>query len=191
MQSPQATSTTLRFAFSGNAAGNLTTYEELPSISASGRRKGANVFKYEFMTQTQLGQLFGVTSHEIGKWLVEIGLRTDRKAPSHLAFDGDYVTQALGRNDCYNWVWHAGKTVAALEEAGHRRVPNPPPYLVDPPKLVGPFMTRENARNGIDVVNADGSVAIVVSGHRNAEFLVKVLNLADEKGVIARHFSKP
>ena len=147
------------------------------------------VFKYEFMTMTQIGQLFGVSSHQIGKWLVEIGLRTGGKSPSRAAFEYDFVTQAPSRNDCYNWVWNSARTVAALEKAGHERISNPPPYLVDPPKLNGPFKKRMNGQNGYDIVHGDGSVAIVVSGERNAEFLLRVLNLAHEKGTIARCLS--
>ena len=139
------------------------------------------MFKFEFMTQTQIGELFGVSSHQIGKWLVEIGLRTIKKYPSGLAFEGNFVSQAPSRNDGYNWVWHSAKTVAALEKAGHRRIPNPPLHLVEPPKLVGPFGKRGNFANGYDIVNGDGSVAVVVTGERNAEFLARLLNLADEK----------
>jgi hypothetical protein len=149
------------------------------------------MYRFEFMTMSQIGELFGVSSHQVGKWLVEIGLRTDRKAPSQLAFGGDFVTQAPSRNDGYNWVWHSARTVAALEKAGHRRIYNPPTYLVHPAKLKGPFGKRGNTENGYDIVNGDGSVAIVVSGEENADFMVKVLTLADRHGVIARHFNGP
>ena len=142
------------------------------------------MFKFEFMTQTQIGELFDVSSHQIGKWLVEIGLRTLKKHPSGLAFDGGFVSQAPSRNDGYNWAWHSAKTVTALEKAGHRRIPNPPSYLVEPPKLKGPFGNGGNTANGYDVVNGDGSVAIVVTGEKNADFVVKLLNFADDKGAL-------
>jgi len=142
------------------------------------------------MTLTQIGELFGVTSHQVGKWLVEIGLRTSDKRPSAEAFDGGYVEQRPSRNQGYNWCWDSAKTVEALEKAGHRRIPNPPPGLVDPPLLNGPFQTRPNTSNGFDVVNGDGSVAVVVTGERNALFLAKVLNTADQCGTLARHMDK-
>lgn len=147
------------------------------------------MYRFKFMTQTQIGELFGVSSHQIGKWLVEIGLRTVAKHPSSDAFDGGFITQAPSRNDGYNWAWHSVKTVAALETAGHRRIPNPPTFLVEPPKLNGPFGKRSNNSNGYDIVNGNGSVAVVVMGERNAEFVVKVLNLADEKGTVDRWMS--
>ncbi len=146
------------------------------------------MFRFEYMTQTQIGELFAVSSHQIGKWLVEIGLRTDGKSPSSMAFDGKYVTQTPSGEDHYNWVWHSARTVAALEQAGHRRIPNPPLFLADPPKLSGPFMTRENCHNGYDILNGDKSVAAVVFGRQNVELVAKVLNLAHQHGVIARHF---
>lgn len=144
------------------------------------------MFRFEYMSQTELGELFGVTSHVIGKWLAAIGLR-ENKTPSTAAIEAKMVTLVPARNEHYNWVWHSDRTVAALEKAGHRRIYNPPLHLVAPVKLNGPFTKRGNNQNGYDIVNGDGFVAIVVSGQNTAELLVKLLNLAGEKGVIARH----
>jgi hypothetical protein len=149
------------------------------------------MYKFKHMTLTQLGGLFGVTSHEVGKWLVEIGLRTPQKRPSREAFAGGYVEQGPSRNQGYNWCWDSAKTVEALEAAGHRRIPNPPPGLVDPPLLNGPFRSRPNDSSGFDIVNGDGSVAVVVTGEKNAIFLARLLNLADGSGYIARHMNQP
>jgi len=144
------------------------------------------MYKYEQMALTQIGELFGATSHDVGKWLVKLGLRTAAKRPSSLAFDGKFVSQGPSRGDGCNWVWHSQRTVAALEQAGHRRIFNPPPYLVDPPKLVGPFTKRANETNGYDVVGGDGVVAIVVAGETNADFVVELLNVADKHGALAK-----
>ncbi len=149
------------------------------------------MFRFKHMTLTQIGELFGATSHQVGKWLVEIGLRTPNKRPSQEAFAGGYVEQGPSRNQGYNWCWHSEKTVKALEVAGHRRIPNPPPGLVDPAILNGPFRTRPNSTNSIDIVNGDGSVAVVATGERNAIFVTKLLNLADQHQVVARHLHKP
>ena len=54
-------------------------------------------FKYCLMTQTQLGQLFGATSHEVGKWLIQTlpavgrigGEHGEIAGPGHL--DGGFV----------------------------------------------------------------------------------------------------
>jgi hypothetical protein len=145
------------------------------------------MYKFEYMTMRQIGQLFGVSSHVVGKWLVASGLRTPANRPSSAAFDGDYVAQGPGRNGGYNWCWASAKTVEALEKATHRRIPNPPPWLVDPPKLNGPFQKRANDKNGFDVVNGDGSVCVVVTGEPNADLLVKVLDAAHKTGVLERH----
>ena len=73
-----------------------------------------------FATQTELGELFDVSSHKIGHWLTEIGLRTREKRPSRAAFDGGYVEKAdTGRNGGYFYVWHREKTVTALGLAGY------------------------------------------------------------------------
>jgi hypothetical protein len=73
---------------------------------------------FDFVTQTQLGRRFGVTSHVIGRWLVKIGLRNSDKTPSKKAIDGGFVKQHWD-DDRGIWfpVWHAEKTIAALEES--------------------------------------------------------------------------
>ena len=145
------------------------------------------MFHYEYMTQTEIGALFGATSHEVGKWLVEIGLRTPGKTPSDKAL-GSYVKQApTGTEGYLNWVWHSERTVTRLEAAGHRRIYNPPLNLVEPPRLNGPFTRRANDTNGFDIINGDGSVAIVVSGMQNADCLLKMLNVADKGGFVAQY----
>ena len=39
------------------------------------------MFRFEFRTLTQIGEVFGASSHQVGKWLVEIGLRTRERGP--------------------------------------------------------------------------------------------------------------
>jgi hypothetical protein len=138
------------------------------------------MYRFEFMTMRQ-----------IGKWLVEIGLRTPENRPSCTAFEGEFASQGPSRGSGYNWCWASAQTVSALEQAGHRRIPNPPLWLVDPPRLCGPFERRANDKNGYDVVNADGSVSIVASGGGNVEFLVKLLNIAHRNGVVERWLGMP
>jgi hypothetical protein len=150
------------------------------------------VFHYDHMTLTQIGQLFGVSSHQIGKWLVEPGLRTSKNRPSSMAHENGFVMQGPSRGGTgYIWVRHSEKTVAALQAKGHQRIPNPPPWLVDAPRLCGPFEKRANDQNSIDVVNDDGSVCLVVTGEANAAVLVKVLNAAHKSGYLDRHIGMP
>lgn len=73
----------------------------------------------EFMSLTELGNLCGVSSHKVGKWLVAVGLRTQDKKPSPRAFKEGYVDQrGSTQPGTYYWVWHADKTTAVLTEAG-------------------------------------------------------------------------
>jgi hypothetical protein len=103
-------------------------------------------YRYEFMNLTQLGELFGGSSHQVGSWLVTIGLRTEDKRPSKKAFDDFYVTEGPSRGQGYNWVWNSVKTAAAFESAGHKRVFPAPLGLVTPAVLIGPFtLDKEKA----------------------------------------------
>lgn len=53
----------------------------------------------EFLSQTELGQIFGVSSHRMGKWLVDLGLRYKNKKPSRPAFENGFVHQrGLGKD---------------------------------------------------------------------------------------------
>lgn len=46
-----------------------------------------------FLSLTELGKLYGVSGHNIGKWLVSVGLRTPAKKPNSRAFREGYVEQ--------------------------------------------------------------------------------------------------
>lgn len=77
----------------------------------------------EFLSLTELSQLYGVSRNTVGQWLVEIGLRTDKKRPSKRAFDGGYVEQRPSSQPAtYFWVWHGKKTIQILDASGHVRV---------------------------------------------------------------------
>jgi hypothetical protein len=58
----------------------------------------------EFCTMKEIGQLFGVSSHTIGKQLKELGLRTKDGKPSREAFDGDYCAPHW-TSDSKNYCW--------------------------------------------------------------------------------------
>jgi hypothetical protein len=133
----------------------------------------------EFTTMTELGKLFDESSHTIGKWLVDIGLRTPEMKTSKKAFDGGYVKQVpLPDNpDRYFWGWHRLKTIFALEAAGHIQVAHQRPG-----KLVGPFEARRSGINGFEIVSSDGTIAVWIIGEENANELVKLMNLAYQAG---------
>jgi hypothetical protein len=144
------------------------------------------IFKYKLLTQTQLGQLFGATSHEIGKWLVQCGLRNEKtKRPSTEAHRDGYCDQApSGVGTGYCWAWDAEKTVKRLVEAGHRLLTELPESLVPAATLNGPFQISKTCPS--EVLNGDGTLAARTVGNRNAIMMLKLLELADRHGVINR-----
>jgi hypothetical protein len=142
-------------------------------------------FTYKCMTQTQIGRLFGVTSHTIGDWLTSLGLRKDGK-PTQKAHNGGYCDTAPSGQCGYHYVWKSQKTVAALKDAGHRLVPNPPQHLVAPAILRGPFSVRKSAGSDFVVENADGSASVWANTQMTADVVARILNAAHDKGVIDR-----
>jgi len=73
----------------------------------------------DFATMREIGRLFGVTNHTVGRKLKAIGLRTADGKPSHEAFDRGLVGQKwTADHKHYCWVWHTARTVPLLEMAG-------------------------------------------------------------------------
>jgi len=142
------------------------------------------MYRYQLMTQGQIGQLFGVSSHQIGRWLQEVGLRTEEGKPSRAAHEGKFCDTAPSRGQGYCWAWRPAKTVPALEQAGHRRVFPPPLDLVEPPTLNGPFTQRRGENGTTEIVNGDGSVATFVLGEENATLVCTFLNVAHRLGKV-------
>jgi hypothetical protein len=55
--------------------------------------------RYEYLNLGQLGEVFGTTSHQVGRWLTKIGLRYESangKKPSRDAYSGGYVKDVQG-----------------------------------------------------------------------------------------------
>lgn len=74
----------------------------------------------EFLSLTELGKVYGVSSHKMGKWLMTLGLRDKNKKPSRAAFENGFVQQRDSiQPGTYFWVWHKEKTMWALEKTGH------------------------------------------------------------------------
>lgn len=146
-------------------------------------------FKYPRFTLTQLGELYGVTNQQVGKWLASAGLRDDEGRPTRMAHEGSYCETAPTRNNGYHYVWRPEKVVPVLEKLGHKMLSMPPLELVEPPSLLGPFGCRTDANGFTEVTNADGTVAALVPGRREAEKLVFVMNDAHKLGSFGR--SKP
>jgi hypothetical protein len=143
------------------------------------------MYKHKIMTQSQIGRIFGTTSHEVGRWLVKVGLRTSQGKPTATAHKGGYCETAPSHNNGYYWAWNAEKTVAALEAAGHIRASLPPLDLVNPSPLSGPFQARLNEAGHTELVDSNGFVNVIVSGEQNAKLVISLLNLAHRHGKLA------
>jgi len=143
-------------------------------------------FRYRLLMQSQLGQLFGVSSHEIGKWLVDCGLRDQRtKKPTAEAHQGGYCDQApSGLQSGYCWAWDAEQTVNLLVTAGHKLLTALPEELVLPPILNGPFTISTSCPS--EVINRDGTLAVRTVGPQNAMIVKSLLDLAYRHGVLSR-----
>jgi hypothetical protein len=150
------------------------------------------MFDSDYASLTDIGTMFGVTSHVLGRWLSsELGLRTIGRSPTAKAFEQGLVKRVptgRGSDDGYYYVWHVSKVVALLEAAGHKRVqqPEPPPAAPTANLFVGPFAYRANGGDGFEITNGDGNVFAWVRGERVAAFLVKLLTLLDERGKLPR-----
>ena len=70
----------------------------------------------DHLSLTELGRLYGVSSHVVGRWLKGLGLRTQDGRPSPEAHAQGYVAQRPSRQPgTYFWIWHAAKTTAILD----------------------------------------------------------------------------
>jgi hypothetical protein len=141
-------------------------------------------FKYKTMTQGQLGILFGVSSHVIGKWLVELNLRSDDKQPTREAHQDGYCEKAPSGSMGYHWVWRSEKTVERLIAAGHELIVDLPEDLVEASPLAGPFRLSE--ANMRDVLDHDGAIAVRAASPKTAKIVLRLLVLADRSGVLAK-----
>ena len=74
----------------------------------------------EYITLTELGALYGVTSHKVGKWLREAGLRDKRGNPIN---EGLWMTtETLAPNGFTPFfVWHRQSTIRLLDSLGYQR----------------------------------------------------------------------
>ncbi len=143
-------------------------------------------FRFEYISLRQLGQLFGDTSHTVGKWLKALGLRDAEGLPTRNAHEGRFCKMKSAGDKCTLWVWHSEKTVAVLKKNGHPMLLDPPRDLVSPAILNGPFTVRTTANSICVIENGDGSDCIRVNNSMTADVVAKILNMAHEKGVIDR-----
>jgi hypothetical protein len=83
--------------------------------------------KGEYWTMKELGEALGLTSHQVGKRLKAMGLRTRDGRPSQKAFANGYCAQRWTQDEQhYLWAWEADKTLKLLAQEGGGTQPAPP-----------------------------------------------------------------
>jgi hypothetical protein len=69
----------------------------------------------EYWTMKEMGKELGLTSHQVGRRLKTLGLRTAAGRPSPEAFQGGYCAQRWTQDQQhYLWAWHAENTLQLL-----------------------------------------------------------------------------
>jgi hypothetical protein len=138
----------------------------------------------DFATMTEIGKRFDASSHDVGRWLTEIGLRTKFKEPSQAALAGGYCKRRpMDGNPGTLVVWNIAKTVAALEKAGHQQIVKPPTMPMPPTDgLNGPFTLKRSGTNGFLIRGGDGATCIWVYGEQAAGQLIRLLDVAYRHG---------
>lgn len=74
-----------------------------------------------FITMTALGSIYGFNSHDVGRKLKGLALRTDDGRPSQRALDEGFVQERLLEFGGSHWLWQEQKACEALDGAGYRR----------------------------------------------------------------------
>jgi hypothetical protein len=95
----------------------------LPLLDIRGGRMHNDRYpSFEYLTQTQIGKMYGTTSIAVGQWLKQVGLRLPNGSPSPKAIDG-----GVGKNFCPDgssrgfWVWKKDVIAKVFDAAGHIR----------------------------------------------------------------------
>jgi hypothetical protein len=70
-----------------------------------------------YATMKEIGSHLGLSSHQVGRRLKELGLRTQEGKPSQKAFQNGYCAQRWSQDGMnYLWAWHEEKTLRLLAE---------------------------------------------------------------------------
>ena len=77
----------------------------------------------DYMTMKELGiQLGGMSSHQIGRTVKELGLRTHEGKPSRKAFEQKLVSQRFTDDgEHYLWAWDSTRTIRLHAEHARKR----------------------------------------------------------------------
>ncbi|HBN74733.1 MAG TPA: hypothetical protein DD473_02700 [Planctomycetaceae bacterium] len=125
---------------------------------------------FPFLTQKQLGEVFGVETFEMGKMLQQIGFRDQ-----YMQMKPELSKQGIIREQNGITGWHREKTIAALEKAGFKRP-------IDRATLpTGPFK-NESEGGGKCLLDSAGKICMRIYGDEFSDKIVEVMRIAYEKG---------
>jgi hypothetical protein len=85
------------------------------------KKKGRNRWAKVWVSQTELGQEFGLSAVAVGKHLSALGLKDGSDASAAALANGFAVAAPL-RNGIKNFRWNREHCIAALSEAGLQRL---------------------------------------------------------------------
>lgn len=137
--------------------------------------------EYQYLTQKQLGKLFGATPHQVGKWLIEVGLRTADKKPSYKAHKEGYAEWINSGGKMF-YAWNRTKTISELERHGYRRQAQELDQTADEKHDFAVIPLEDGL---FDVVGPTDKLVIRATEKAAAEEIVKLLNLAAKYGKLA------
>lgn len=127
-----------------------------------------------WVKMTDLGIRFGVTSHQIGKWLKELGLRTNDGQPTNDSLQSRLAKYSTSSDGYPQPLWNRDRTIELLKKAGH------PLKMGPPPSLTGPFIMMSCGDDSYKIIGEDGLIATVI-GERNAKRLCRMVEWFAEK----------
>ncbi len=74
----------------------------------------------QYQSMRTIAKPFGATSHEVGQWLKNLGLRTPDGRPSPRAFAEGWVTQrTIEHSGGYFYVWDAERVSELFRHMGY------------------------------------------------------------------------
>lgn len=74
----------------------------------------------EYVSQREIGQIYGVSSHVVGKWLKGLGLRNEQGYPTHEALS--MVSKRPSTNEgTWITVWHREQVLEIFDNMGYPR----------------------------------------------------------------------
>ena len=76
-----------------------------------------------WVSQTELGKMYGVSCVVIGRWLKEVGWRCDDGTPSTEAFLTGVVSKRPSRNNGYFYVWSKHDVINIFQDLLDYRLP--------------------------------------------------------------------